>query len=165
MCRGQRSECGNLWPRPLAQVCAWSHSLWRVPFWCVRWIDHTHVRRIELLELSHLGIRKLEIINVEILLQVLERCGARDGANTLPDQLTHGARRCLFLMRLSNALKSTSPRTLAARNRAICDDRHAVFLAGSKHLVLIDKGMHLDLIADERLRGHRPGLVEQGGGE
>ena len=46
MCRGQRSECGNLWPRPLAQVCAWPHSLWRIPFWRMRWIDHTHVRRI-----------------------------------------------------------------------------------------------------------------------
>src|SRR5262249_56730297 len=112
MCRGQRSECGNPWPRPLAHVCAWSHSLWRVPFWCVRWIDHTHVRRIELLELRHLGIRKLEIVNVEILLQVLGRCGARDGANTHLDQVSQRDLRCALSMSLPMCSSTSAPGTL-----------------------------------------------------
>src|SRR4029079_8653326 len=121
-CQGRQSGCGNLWPRSSEQVCASSYSLWRIPLWRVWRIDHTHVRRIELLELRHLGIRKFEIIDVEILSQVLGRRSARDGANTHLHQITQRNLRRTLSVSLSNALKRVGTRNLAPRDRTICDD-------------------------------------------
>jgi hypothetical protein len=52
---------------------------------------------------------------------------------------------------LANEFKGVGTRNLAARYGAIRDNCHAMLLASGKHFVLIDEGMHLDLVADERL--------------
>ena len=53
----------------------------------------------------------------------------------------------------------------AARQRAIGGHDQAVAAAGGQHLVLLEIGVHLDLVGDQRLRAQTRGLVEQRHGE
>ena len=91
--------------------------------------------------------------------------GARDGAEAELHQIAQRHLRGALAVRLADALERVGARHLAARDRHIGDHRHAVLLARRQHLVLVDEGMHLDLVADQRLGGHRPGLVQHLAGE
>ena len=141
------------------------HALRRIPHRRVRRADHAHIGGVELLQFRHFGVRQFEVEHVEIFLQVRRVRRARDRAQAELHQIAQRHLRRALAMRLADALQRLGARHLAARDRHIGDHRHAVLLARRQHLVLVDEGMHLDLIADQRLAGHRPGLVQHLGGE
>ena len=137
----------------------------RIPHRRVRRVDDAHIGRVELLELRHLGIRKFEVEHVDVLPSdgPGSRCAGSRRRPSAPDSGAIPARHsCRAPCRCARARRRPAP--CRARS-AIGDHRHAVLLACRQHLVLVDEGMHLDLVADQRLGRHRPGLVQHGRGE
>src|SRR6516165_1606832 len=67
---------------------------------------------------------------------------------------------CALPMRESTLSLFTPPRATGLGH-----DRHAVPPAGGDHLRLVDEGMHLDLVAHQRLLRELHGLLDQRDGE
>jgi len=102
-------------------------------------------------DFSHLGCGEREVEDRAILQQVLGPAGARDDHDALlhqPAQRDLGG--ALAVRRADGGEHRVVPGA-APRNRTVSDDRHALGMAGGGHFRLVEKGMHLDLVADQRL--------------
>ena len=116
-------------------------------------------------DLLHLGVRQLEIENRDILLQPLHLAGARNDAEAaLHEKAQRDLRRALA-MPLADGREHAVIRQSAPRHRAISDHANAVLFARRDHLALVEIGMHLDLVAGDRLAGELHRLIEQRDGE
>ena len=102
-------------------------------------------------DLAHFGVAQFEIEQREVLFQPLDLAGARNDDDTLLDQPAQTNLRGGLAMRLADLFEHLVALGAAARDRAIGDNRHAVLAAGRDHLVLIEKRMAFDLVADQRL--------------
>src|SRR5665811_1998072 len=115
--------------------------------------------------LPHLRIRQVEIQNRKILLQPLDLAGARDHHDALLGKPAQAGLRRGLAMGLADFFQQLVALGVTARDRAVGHHRHAVLAAGGDHLVLVEIGMALDLVADQRFAGDLVGLVEQGHSE
>src|SRR5215468_1920531 len=116
-------------------------------------------------DLGHLGRRELEVENREIFRQPFEAAGPWDDRDALLHQEAQAHLRRGLAVRLADAREHLVPVHAAAGHRAIGHDRHAVPPAGGDHLRLVDEGMHLDLVAHQRLLRELHGLLDQRDGE
>src|SRR4029453_13977951 len=107
----------------------------RIPFRCMWGIYDAYVGRVEFLEFGHFGVRKAKVEYVDILFQVFRVCRAWNGADPHLHQIAKRHLRGGFAVGLPDALQRVRPRGLAARDRAIRNNSHTVFLACGEHLV------------------------------
>src|SRR5262245_26636152 len=115
----------------------------------------------ERVDLDHLVRAELEVEDRGIFREPLQLAGARDDDDLLLHQEAQAHLRRALAMPRADARQHRAVLGIAARNRAIGHDRHAVGRAGLPHLRLINEGMQLDLIAYEWLARQPRRLLDQ----
>src|SRR5260370_1215324 len=128
-------------------------------------IDDASVTARESRDLRHFRMGKLEIGNGEIFREPLEGAGARDDRDAALHQEAQAHLHRALAMRLADARKHFVPADAASGHRTISHDGHAVAPAGRDHLRLVNEGMYLDLVADERLGCKLHGLFDERNGK
>src|SRR5262245_59097173 len=111
--------------------------------------------------LAHFVWREFEIEYLDVLRQPLDARGARDRRDALLHKPAQADLRRRLAMDPSDSGERFVVPDAALRNRAVGDECKAALIAGRPHLGLVEIGVILDLIADERLRTQRRRLFDQ----
>src|SRR5215469_2399720 len=101
--------------------------------------------------LRHLSVRQRKVKERKILRQAFDPAGARNDDDPLLHQIAQRDLRRALALGGTDAGKDRVLLGITASDRAIGNDRHAMRTASGDDLRLIEEGMHLDLVADERL--------------
>src|SRR5215831_14888348 len=102
-------------------------------------------------DLTHFSVAQFKIEQCKIFLQSLSFARARDDDNRLLDKPAQTNLGRTLAVGLTYFFQHLVAYGIAASDRAIGDYRHFMFATGRDDLVLIQKRMAFDLIADQRL--------------
>src|SRR5262249_55518337 len=115
--------------------------------------------------LTHFGIAQFKIEQREILFETLDPACARNDDDALLDQPAKADLRCSLPVRFADPLEQLVTFCAAPWEGAVGDDRHSMLATRPDHLVLIEKRMALDLIADQWLGRNPVCFIEERHGE